>query len=443
MADDYELTAGEGSTLTPDAVAKTVSSAVAYSEFAIRRWLRPSDSGPEWMLGYNIAPTPAHPWNRRDPTLPTCGWMLENNYDPGSGAVDELHTFFFPPGTTAFDGIFADYFSWRRATSRVEGAMRCADHHQFGDGKSDGNGQSSSNFLDLTSTGLRANVPLLPPSTITLTPDATASHHTAAAGYLIIQLTGTWPKDLNAGQLVTFSAGWAWTGPTFPKTYMVIDVDVAAKTFRVLEPLVGAANPTTVGTLTHVPGLAVAGSINGIPRSWAASTPPLSRPDATALVVGDMYFSLAAADAGCRWWEWDGTYWLSEQTFRTDQQCTTITTDTSTCWVPVETDYDMYITRYVGSLNPSANDVSNNWGLGAYTHNYDTGVTAINAAILNTNTLGLTVAKEAQVSVAINVYVDTHSGTTNKPASVSLYWNKTGTSNLSHADRLEWRRVHR
>jgi hypothetical protein len=91
-------------------------------------------------------------------------------------------------------------------------------------------------------------------------------------------------------------------------------VDVA-RTWTTTQTFSGT---TTLNGTTNI----VAG--NGLPLSWAAGAKPTERPaallngGANTLVAGDRWYSTIAEDAGIRWWEWDGTYWRSEQILKAD-----------------------------------------------------------------------------------------------------------------------------
>jgi hypothetical protein len=49
--------------------------------------------------------------------------------------------------------------------------------------------------------------------------------------------------------------------------------------------------------------------------NWASTTKPTTRPDGTALQVGDRWYAIGTQPYDSQWYAWNGTYWISEQIF--------------------------------------------------------------------------------------------------------------------------------
>ena len=131
--------------------------------FRAKTWARTSDNGAQFSIGFNYDPTPAAFYQQIDPTKVSMGWMWEQDYDPGTGLIDEFHAFIWPagsgPATEPFWGPW--YAAWRPATGKISLVNQSGEQHQWGGttmAKTDG--LFAEKWMNLQSDGLTTYVPV-------------------------------------------------------------------------------------------------------------------------------------------------------------------------------------------------------------------------------------------------------------------------------------------
>jgi len=260
------------------------------------------------------------------------------------------------------------------------------------------------------------------PATLTLTPSATAGDHTADGSYITFKIGST--AGLTATTSVVVVAGW--TASAYNGTYRVYDVNADGVHFRVAKAT--SAVSSSVGTITHAPRTEDA---NGTAH-WSQAAAP------TGPLSGDTWWETD----DLKDWTYNGTYWLSKQTFSFISQNYGSAVSLSIL-VPVNVSYDMYITRAMAhGMVITTNEAGKYWDFTVETCDVAWSFAAITECTISTVTTPDTPSTVYNHELTPNKFVQTNP--TSNQSLLRLSSTLTGAAGAAYyAHGIEYRLVHR